>query len=123
MEALSMVSPTNLAVMQPAIPVFTMGLSVVFGMENLTILKAFGMAMAVAGAITIEVVKPGGGNGGRSAQQVVLGNILVVMQVKYFLSHETLIIFGIGPINGEEGIVVTSQWYVDLAHVAWWWWW
>lgn len=81
-EALTLVSATNLAVMQPAIPVFTMGLSVLFGMEKLTGFKALGIAMAVAGAITIEVVKPGNGTGARSAKDVVFGNILVVVQVR-----------------------------------------
>jgi drug/metabolite transporter (DMT)-like permease len=40
--ALTFVSPTNLSVMQPAIPVFTMLLSVLFRMENLTVMKVLG---------------------------------------------------------------------------------
>jgi len=81
-EALTLVSATNVAVMQPAIPVFTMMLSVLFRMETLTPLKGFGLAMAVAGAITIEVVKPGGKTGGHSASELVLGNIIIVLQVR-----------------------------------------
>lgn len=80
-EALTKVSATNLAVMQPAIPVFTMMLSVIFRMETLTPFKALGLAMAVAGAVTIEVVKPGGHMGDRNPNDLVLGNVIIVLQV------------------------------------------
>lgn len=61
-QALTLITATNFAVLQPSIPVFTMMLSVLFRMEKMTCLKSLGLLAAVAGAVVVEVVRPDTGN-------------------------------------------------------------
>lgn len=55
--ALSYVSATNLSVLQPSIPVFTMLLSVMFRMEGLNVYKILGIAASVGGGAVREIIR------------------------------------------------------------------
>lgn len=62
-------------------------LSVLCRMEQLTLLKSFGLSCAVAGAVCVELIKPAHGaksssNDGVSATDFAVGNIVVVLQVR-----------------------------------------
>eukprot|EP00611_Tribonema_gayanum_P029507 TRINITY_DN7914_c0_g1_i4.p1 TRINITY_DN7914_c0_g1~~TRINITY_DN7914_c0_g1_i4.p1 ORF type:complete len:408 (-),score=57.60 TRINITY_DN7914_c0_g1_i4:22-1185(-) len=68
--ALKLTSPTMVALMQPSIPVFAMILSYIYGIERMSKLKAFGVILAVSGALWVEwssIAASGNSQGGDAA--------------------------------------------------------
>jgi len=75
--ALSLVSAPNVALLQPSIPVFAMGISRLLRYEWLTLWKSLGLALSVAGS-TLVVVFSTEESG--SSKDAVTGNIVLVFQ-------------------------------------------
>lgn len=65
---------TNSAILMPSIPVFTMAVAMIMGIERLTARRAVGIALAVAGAlIMLRVTRFS------LSEDTVLGNILILV--------------------------------------------
>lgn len=80
--ALSYVSATNLSVLQPSIPVFTMLLSVMFRMEGLNVYKILGIAASVGGALCVKLLgENSGGISAKDQKSLMIGNIIIIVQV------------------------------------------
>jgi drug/metabolite transporter (DMT)-like permease len=75
--ALQYIAATRYALFQPTIPCIATIISIILGMEAFTLLKAFGIALSVGGAVVVEAW-----NSGSSADEsnLTLGLILVVLQ-------------------------------------------
>mmetsp|Transcript_15410 Transcript_15410/g.46464 ORF Transcript_15410/g.46464 Transcript_15410/m.46464 type:complete len:404 (-) Transcript_15410:1079-2290(-) len=77
--ALDLITPDRFAVLQPTIPVWTMLISVIVGLEPLRWLKVGAIALAVAGAVVVEV-GPGDDGGSANTADQTLGTLVTICQ-------------------------------------------
>jgi drug/metabolite transporter (DMT)-like permease len=89
MLALDFISPARFAIFQPMIPCIASVISILVGLENFSLLKAIGIAIAVSGAVIVEVF--GKAASGRDVEKdVPLGTALVTVQI---IAMANLIVF------------------------------
>jgi drug/metabolite transporter (DMT)-like permease len=103
--ALQYISAVRYSVMQPIIPVIATMISVMKGLEILTVYKALGICCAVGGAMLVELWHSGN-EGGNS--NIALGTALVCVQVTAMAS---LIVFQKPLLSRYDPAVLTFVYY------------
>lgn len=105
--ALEFLSATRYAMMQPTIPVISTCMSVALGLETLNIFKAFGIVLAVSGALLVELWSTGSSDDDGDSN-VTLGSIIVAVQVTGMAS---LIVFQKPLLNRYKPATLTTVYY------------
>jgi drug/metabolite transporter (DMT)-like permease len=103
--ALQYISAVQYAMMQPVIPVVATILSVFLKLENLTIIKSFGICCAVGGAILTEAWAK---HSDQEGKNVILGTALVCAQV---FCMANIIVFQKPLLNKYDSTVLTFAFY------------
>ncbi|GAB5361785.1 hypothetical protein AAMO2058_000742200 [Amorphochlora amoebiformis] len=106
--ALDMVSAANVSLLQPSIPVFAVGVALAMRVEAFTKWKAFGVVLAVAGAVLVVVLTME--NQGHSSQ-LVLGNVILIVQC---MSVALLIVLQKTVITRYPYFSITA-WYYSIG--------
>eukprot|EP01032_Pedospumella_encystans_P024834 gene24834-28070_t len=123
MLALKYISASRFAIFQPSIPCIATFISIMLGMEQLTWLKAAGIALAVGGAVITEAWS----SSDSDESNVALGTIIVACQViamgclmvfvkpmltKYTPAVVTLVYYSIGAFYT---LLLTCAWAYSLV--------
>ena len=108
MLALQYISATRFSIFQPSIPCFATMISISIGLEQFTILKGLGIALAVGGAVITEAWKTSGSDNDETEGNVLLGTIIAVFQV---LAMASLIVFSKPILHKYPSPVVTVVFY------------
>jgi drug/metabolite transporter (DMT)-like permease len=106
MFTLQYLSATTYAIMQPAIPVFATIVSYACGLEALNLLKCFGIALAVGGAVLIEAW--GSDSSSEDSKNLTLGMVLVVCQT---FGMANLVVFQKPLVHKYDPAYVTAVYY------------
>lgn len=105
MLALKYISATRFAIFQPSIPCIATFISILVGMEKLTVLKAAGIAVAVGGAVITELWHDSSDD---DEADVTLGTIIVSCQV---IGMGALMVFVKPMLSKYNPAVVTVTYY------------
>lgn len=105
MLALKYISATRFAIFQPSIPCFATFISIMVGLERITLLKATGIALAVGGAVITELWHDASDD---DEEDVTLGTIIVTCQV---IGMAALMVFVKPMLSKYTPAVVTVTYY------------
>lgn len=104
MLALKYISASRFAIFQPSIPCIATFISILLGMEQITAMKALGIALAVGGAVIAEAFS----SSDDDESNVVLGTIIVTCQV---IAMGSLMVFVKPMLTKYTPAVVTLVYY------------
>ena len=125
--ALKFISAANYALLQPAVPVFAAAIAVVLRMEPLSLGKACGVLLAVAGAVVTTVLSPSSSEGSTppGTANPVLGNVvtilaalgmalLVVLQKRVLQTYPantvTFLFYSFGALLTAVALAIQAMW-------------
>ena len=106
MLALKYISATRFAIFQPSIPCISTFIGILVGLERMTLLKGFGIALAVGGAVITELWKNNSSDDDEA--NVTLGTIIVSCQV---VGMAALVVFMKPMLSKYPPAVVTVTYY------------
>jgi drug/metabolite transporter (DMT)-like permease len=113
LEGVARISATLGGVLMTLIPVFTYGIALLAKQELLQPRRALGIGVALAGALTLMLVR-GDGSGMAAGAQPVLGGILIIMNC---LSYACFLILARGILARRPALWVIA-WTFIMALVA-----
>jgi drug/metabolite transporter (DMT)-like permease len=105
MLALKYISPTRFAIFQPSIPCIATFISILVGLERITLLKVIGIIVAVGGAVITELWHDSTDD---DEADVTLGTIIVACQV---IGMGALMVFVKPMLSKYNPAVVTVTYY------------
>jgi drug/metabolite transporter (DMT)-like permease len=106
MLALKYISATRFAIFQPSIPCIATTISILVGLERITVLKVVGIALAVGGAVITELWHEGSSDD--DEEDITLGTIIVSCQV---VAMGALMVFVKPMLSKYNPAVVTVTYY------------
>lgn len=104
MLALKYISASRFAIFQPSIPCIATFISIMLGMEQITVMKVLGIALAVGGAVIAEAFS----SSSDDESNVMLGTIIVTCQV---VAMGSLMVFVKPMLSKYTPAVVTLVYY------------